>query len=439
MLNVSLIAGPVPVAILVVGLVAVAALLARRGRRWWWRAVPLAVAIGALCAAVVAVAVNVVWRPFPDPLPARSLVWTALGVAAVALAVLRIRSAPRPRTVRARVLPVVAAATVVITGIAQVNQLYGAYPTLRAALGLRLAQQVDLGQLAPPKARAIVAPPGTSLAGVWRPPPGMPSRGAVSETPIPGVVSGFPARPAWVYLPPAYLATPRAQLPVLVLLPGQPGAPRDWLDGGRLIETMDAYARAHAGLAPVVVVPDPLGSRLAQPLCVDGPRGRAFTYLTVDVPAWIKNSLQVDRDAARWAVAGNSAGGTCAMQLAVNAPSVYPTFVDMSGQEEPTLGTRQRTINDVFGGDAAAFQRVNPLDVLASGRLRGAGLAGAVTVGGQDTRYGPQARRVYQALRAGGVDARYLEVPGGHSWQVWSEALRLTMPFVAARTGLTAR
>lgn len=439
MLDVSLVAGPVPWVILAAGLTALTVLVLRRGRVWWTRAVPWSVGAGALSAAGTALVVDVLWRPFPDPLPLRSLLWLGLTVAAVSLAVLRIRSSPpRPRRVAARLLPLLAVVVVAATGLAEVNQLYYADPTLRSALGLVPRQQVPFAQVAAPAARVVTAPPGMLLADRWTPPPGLPARGTVSEVPIPGTVSGFAARSAWVYLPPAYSSSPRALLPVLVLVAGQPGSPRDWLAGGRLVETMDAFAAAHAGLAPVVVVPDALGSQLAQTLCVDSSRSRAFSYLTVDVPTWIRSTLQVDPDATHWAVGGASAGGTCALQLAVNAPSVYPTFLDMSGQSAPTVGSRQRTVAEFFRGDVAAYRQVNPLDVLASGRLPRGTIAGAVVVGVGDRRYGPGARQVRDALRSAGMDIRYLELPGGHSWQVWSEALRQLLPLVATRGGLVA-
>lgn len=438
MLDVSLVRGPVPVVVLVTGLAALGALAARRGRRWWTRDVPLAVMSGALAAALVALVVDVLWHPFPDPLPRTALLWTGLAVTASVLAVQRLRPAFRPRRVAVRVLPLLAVAVVLLTGLSQVNQLYYADPTLRTALGLAPPQQVPFSQIAPPAAQVVTAAPGRPLTDAWATPPGMPAGGTVSEVPIPGTVSGFAARPAWVYVPPAYRSTPRARLPVLVLVAGQPGAPRDWLDGGRLAQTMDAFAAAHAGLAPVVVVPDPLGSQLGQTLCVDSPRGHAFTYLTVDVPAWIRSTLQVDGDPAHWAVGGLSAGGTCALQLAVNAPSVYPTVLDMSGQAAPTVGSRQQTVADFFGGDDAAFRQVNALDVLASGRLPAGALTAAVVAGRDDARYGPEARQVRDALAAAGMDVRYLELPGGHSWQVWAEGLRRLLPFVAARGGLVA-
>lgn len=442
MLALSLLGGPVPTVVLLVGLLALVGLAAQSGRRWWTRVVPLAVLIGVLGAGSLAVTVDQLWRPFPDPLPLVAVGWAGAVVTALALAVAR-RRVPQGSRTRRRQLrdlaPFGAVVLVTVTGLAQVNQHYQAYPTLRSALGLPFAHQIDLGQLPTAAQQVISAAAGEPLTAVWRPPPGLPAAGAVSQVSVPGTTSGFAARPAWIYLPPAYLSEPRALLPVLVLVPGQPGSPRDWLDGGRLIQTMDAFAAAHQGLAPVVLVADPLGGALAQTLCVDSPRGRAFTYLTVDVPAWIRGALQVDVDPAHWAVGGLSSGGTCALQLAANPPDVYPTFLDLAGQDAPDAGSRARTVTDFFGGSDAAFKRVNPLDVLATGRLRGAGIAGMVVAGADDTRYRPDAQRVHAALLAAGVDSRYLELPGGHSWQVWGEGLRQGLPFLAVRAGLTPR
>ena len=433
MLELSLLRGPVPDALELAGWLALLGLTVSRGRRWWTRLVPLAVLAGALGSAALKVGVDLAWRPFPDPLPGPAVLWAGLVSAALVLAVLRARRVRRRRWWGA-VVPFAAAALVLLAGVSSVNSTFRAYPTVRAALQLPFAQQVDPSRITT-AARSVVAPvPGRALTEVWQPPAGLPAGGRVTELPVPAPVSGFDARTAWVYVPPAYLSEPRPLLPVLVLLAGQPGSPRDWLDGGRLIATMDAFAADHDGLAPVVVVADALGGALAQTLCVDSPKGRAFTYLTVDVPAWIRDTLQVDPDPAHWAVGGLSFGGTCALQLAVNAPQVYPTFLYVAGQAAPDAGSRRRTLA-FFDGDAEAFRRVNPVDVLADGRVPDA-VAGFLVAGKHDERYRPAARRVHAALTAAAVEAQYVELPGGHSWRVWAPGLRRALPFLAARGGL---
>ncbi len=329
LLDVSLIDGPVRMLILALGAFALAWLLSGRGRRWWLARVPLSLGIGVVAAIGLSVAVNKIWKPFPDALPAVALLWVGILFAAGSLALLR-------RTSWAvKGLAMVAVGAIAVCGVAQVNQEFGTYPTMRGVLGVSLADEIDFDHVPPGRTENLVTVnAGASLDAVWSPPSDMPENGVVTTVEIPGIVSGFRARDAWIYLPPAYLSTPpRAQLPVLVLVPGQPGTPRDWFDGGRLNEVADAYAHDHSGLAPVVVVADSLGDQFSQPLCMDSPTANAFTYLSVDVPpVWIETNLQVDPDHGHWAVGGFSAGGTCALVLGgVNAPTVYPTFVDITG------------------------------------------------------------------------------------------------------------
>jgi len=282
-----------------------------------------------------------------------------------------------------------------------------------------------------------VAKPGQALASIWHPPRGMPTTGAVYQVSIPGVRSGFAARPGYIYLPPAYLARPRPQLPVLVLLAGQPGDPRAWVDSGRIQAMMDDFAKRHDGLAPVVIMPDDLGSEFANPLCLNSRLGDVQTYLTVDVPDWVTSHLQVRPPAQGWAIGGFSEGGTCAIQLSTQAPRLYPFFVDISGQLEPTLGSRQLTISKAFGGDAAAFARVDPIVVLA--RTRFPRNAGVFVGGANDRVYTPQQRTMYLAARHAGMNVTFMELPGGHDWRVWRGGLEHNVAWLASRLGITER
>jgi S-formylglutathione hydrolase FrmB len=405
-------------------------LVGRWDRPWWSRSVPLVV-LGAAAGVGIAVLAVSMARPFPDRLPA--VVWGSLGCALAAVGLCAAQSW-RVRW-RRRALVCLAAVCVIVAAGNQVNGYFGEFPTLRSALGLRQTDQIDFAEVSPPRPTLISRSPGRPLSLVWRAPPGMPRSGAVSEVRIPAPVSGFHPRSGWVYLPPAYLSVPRARLPVLVLLGGQPGSARDWLDGGRLAVMMDRFAAAHSGLAPVVVMPDMLGGMLANPLCMDSRLGNAQTYLSVDVPAWIRATLQIEPEPSGWAVAGFSGGGTCALQLAVNTPTVYPTFLDISGQAEPTFGDRARTIAATFGGNGAAFAAVNPLDVLA--RRRYPSTAGTIVVGRDDAMYRPQAQLVDRTARHAGMRIEYRELAGAHNWRVWAPGLETSLPWLAARLHLT--
>ncbi|MEV8516436.1 alpha/beta hydrolase-fold protein [Dactylosporangium sp. NPDC051484] len=376
--------------------------------------------------------VDRVWRPFPDRLPAEVLGWVAFGLAGAGLAVV---CWPGTGWRRRCVAVLAAAATVLGSGLA-INGLYGEYSTVRAALGLRPANKIRLEDVEPHARRSVEPVPDRPLAAVWHRPAYLPAAGRLLSAPVPGEKSGFAARPAWVYLPPAYLATERAVLPVLVLLAGQPGSSRDWLDGGRVDEVMDRFAREHDGLAPLVVMPDALGSTMANPLCLDSRLGNVETYLSDDVPAWIRSHFDVDPDVRHWAIGGFSYGGTCALQLGVRRPDRYLTLLDISGQNEPTLGDRATTVAAAFGGDAAAFARVNPLDILAAQRFPAT--AALLVAGRDDSLYGPQQRTVRAACERAGMAVQWWEVPGGHAWQVGGAGLVAALPQLSVRIGLTA-
>jgi S-formylglutathione hydrolase FrmB len=430
LLDAPLLSGPLPVLVGAAGAAGGLFLLAGRSRRWWMRTVPAVLLVAAAVTALLALLVDQVWQPFPDPVPLPVLLVVGAVLAAIGLAAFGMRA----RRLPGRIVTVLAVLLVAAGSMAGMNVVYREYPTLRTALGLPAVDEIPFTQV-PLREQVIAARSGLPLSAIWRPPAGMPAAGVVAEVTIPATVSGFAARPAWLYLPPSYLARPRAQLPVLVLLSGQPGSPDDWLNGGRLAERMDAFAAAHDGLAPVVVMPDHLGDPLNNPLCMDSRLGNVATYLSVDVPAWIRGTLQVDPDPSGWAIGGFSNGGTCSLQMAVNAPQVYPTFVDISGEAEPTLGDHAATVRAAFGGDEAAFAAVNPLDVLA--RATFPGTAGFLVAGEQDTEYGPQAQRVFAACKAAGMDVRLDVKPGGHTFEVWGPGLEDALPWLATRLGMT--
>jgi len=182
------------------------------------------------------------------------------------------------------------------------------------------------------------------------------STGRVSHTDIDGARSDFHARPAWVYLHRPTSAHAARYSRCSCSSPASPAvrrtgsSPGKWPNHGRL------RGRARRS-RPIVVVADATGASLANTLCLDSRLGRVETYLAEDVPAWIERTLQVDRDHAHWAIGGFSFGGTCALQLAVRRPATYPTFLDISGQQEPTLGSHAKTVQAAFGATKPSSAR----------------------------------------------------------------------------------
>jgi S-formylglutathione hydrolase FrmB len=265
----------------------------------------------------------------------------------------------------------------------------------------------------------------------------VPDRGVVVQLPIPGTRSGFDARDAIVYVPPAWFERPRPALPVLMLLHGSPGFPSDWTRAGDADLTADAFARTHAGLAPILVLPDANGSFLADSECLDGAHGNIETYLTEDVPAFVVDRFGASDDPERWAIGGASMGGMCAMMLALRHPDRFRTFADFSGFVGPRSGDTNRveeTVDELFDGDRAAFLGHEPLELLAEGTFPGVGAwFGA---GSDDAIPIAAVDRLAPAARSAGIETCVDEIEGGHTFITFRRLLARAFPWLAMRLGV---
>ncbi len=192
----------------------------------------------------------------------------------------------------------------------------------------------------------------------------MPSTGTVGTADIPGLQSHFHARPAWVYEPPAARTANPPRLPVLIAISGEPGSPSDVFIAGGLQAKLDAIARSHLGVAPIVVVPDQLGSFRNNTMCLDSPKGNSATYVTVDVRSWVLRHLPVSADRRDWAVGGFSQGATCAVQFASEDPQLFGSFLAISPELGPLDYTIAHTVKESFGGSRAAFDAAQPVAIM---------------------------------------------------------------------------
>ena len=122
-------------------------------------------------------------------------------------------------------------------------------------------------------------------------------------------------------------------------------------------------------------------------------------------------------------------------QLALRAPTMYGGFVDIAGDREPSLGDRAGTVKRAFGGSAAAFARVNPLDELHRGRFPTT--AAFLAAGTEDTRGLPEQQQVRDACQAAGVEVTWTELPGGHTLTLWRDAFAQALPWVARHGRIT--
>jgi S-formylglutathione hydrolase FrmB len=185
-------------------------------------------------------------------------------------------------------------------------------------------------------------------------------------------------------------------------------------------------------------MPDNNGGFTSDTECVDSSRGNAETYLTVDVPTFIKDRLGTATDAKSWAVVGFSEGGNCALMLALRHPDLFATFGDYSGLPGPRVGTNMEVtteVADLFGGSRAAFEAHEPADLLQNKRYPG--MAGWFEVANDDGGPLAAAQHLAGLSRKAGIEACVVVLPtGGHAFPVWQQAFKDSLPWLAARLGL---
>ena len=137
------------------------------------------------------------------------------------------------------------------------------------------------------------------------------------------------------------------------------------------------------------------------------------------------------------AVAGLSAGGTCATMLALRNPTTFSTFASYSGYASPTYQNddEQQTIVPAVRRFKANYEAHNPVTLLTGGRF--AGSAGYFTAGQQD----PQPLAAAKQLAGLADEDRDAGLPL-HTrrrplLRFWAAAFKTSLPWLSWRLGLT--
>ncbi len=436
--DVKIIAGPLPLVLDGLAIVAFVLLAARlfpeRGARIRWSAtVAVALTTGAVIGVLTCWLVGDVFNAFDVFLGPATRFWVSTAFASIALALANLW---RTRA-RRRIGAVAAIVLFTLMGALGVNADFGQYATLGSITDAAAFTPMPHAILEAQRSGVNTGATGVSdLWRTWIPPAGLPAHGVVGAVTIPATVSHFGARTALVYLPPAALVPNPPMLPVLVMLSGQPGSPQNIFVSGHLDAILDQLAATHNGLAPIVVVPDQLTAPGINPMCVDSPIGNSATYLTVDVPRWIRANLAVASSAAAWAIGGYSQGGTCAIQLGGQHPELFGSFLDISGQIQPKIGTDDVTIALGFGGSKSAWEAAKPLSILARNAPY-VDEVGVVIVGALDVKYSPGAQTIADGSNAAGIHTTLLSSPGtDHDWNTVKFGFEKGLPTIYRHMGI---
>jgi hypothetical protein len=243
--------------------------------------------------------------------------------------------------------------------------------------------------------------------------------GAQLTVHIPPTASGFSARDAHLFVPPGWLRDPSSTRPVVEMMMGQPGNPTL----GATLDALHGLGAERLDDAPFVLVVDQIGSITANPPCSDTSAGKLDTYLSKDVPAWIRGNLPVSRDRADWAIEGYSHGGECAAYLGAKHPGVWANVVSISGPDKPGEHRPTSTRDTYYGGSQSAFEAAWPENILASTsypqKMTAIFVAGAL-----DTHFRPQVEATATAAENAGWKVTYWAVPDATHTQALEPGLK---------------
>ncbi len=424
----SLLHGWLPAGVQAGAAVAVLLAIGWRSRRWRRTWLPLTLAVGVVFM-VVAHAYIVSIGVASDPAPRWLWLWlTATGVA-VAVSIVGWCSARWWR----RGVSLSAVPLCLLSAALAVNLWVGYFPTVHAAWN-----QLTAGPLPDETNRITV----TAMQVTGK----RPTKGVVVPVAISGA-SKFKHRRELVYLPAAWFAhRPPPRLPAVMMIGAQMNTPADWLRAGNAITTIDEFASAHGGNAPIFVFVDPSGAFNNDTECVNGSRGNAADHLTKDIVPFLISNFGASNDPAKWGVVGWSMGGTCAVDLAAMHPDLFSSFVDIAGDAGPNAGNRKETIASLFGGDEKAWSAYDPKTVINHHRLYN-GVAGWFAIArnsksqpnadkignpeGQDAA----ARTLCALGSAKGMRCAIVGEPGRHDWPFAARAFANALPWLAGRLG----
>lgn len=398
-------------------------LIRRRVERWpLWAALSMTVgASAAIAFALYARKTNL----FGMPLPWQAVVWGAGGLAAVGLAVANLVGAPWRR----RVVAVLAIPIFLIEATLGINAYYGLTPTVASFFHIQINRPITLQT-------GTSGPDGdVHLYRTWQPPADMPATGEQGTIEIPATQSGFAARTAGIYKPPAARTAHPPRLPLVILMMGQPGDP----DPQYIAKVLDAQAQKNKGLAPYVLVVDQLGDPSRDPACADSAMyGNVETYVTRDVVAFAR-TLPVQQSPGQWTIAGYSNGGGCAFKYAAEHPDVWGNLLSVSGEIDPGSEHPDETVADVFGGSIAAYDAAKPTSILSSHAGGYPNEWALFTAGQNDPAYIDQARRGAAAAAKAGWNVDSYVVPGaGHVVDALEGGLAEGFARLYPRLGLSA-
>ena len=247
--------------------------------------------------------------------------------------------------------------------------------------------------------------------------PALPSPGSRIQRYLVPTSIGHNSWEVLVVLPRGYDSAVNAHraYPVLLAAHGAPGSPQSYLPRGRMpISELSDSSVADHRVAPFVTVIPSLLPGGADNECVFGPGGphQLETWLSVDVPRFVKTHLRVIQQRTGWAWLGYSAGGWCAAMETVLHPGTFAAAAVLSGYFTPWWGAPPP-----FSATSPEDARLNLGAEVRRTRPR---IALWIQSSKPDTESYPSTRLFLTNVRQPTLVQAVIDAQGGHRFGSWT-------------------
>lgn len=259
--------------------------------------------------------------------------------------------------------------------------------------------------------------------------------GVPGATPAPPVPTSYPALPAPgarlqkytvtgpasgltgqidVYLPPRCEDQDHQdrRYPVMEAFHGFPGSPSGWtskMNAPAQLDQAVAAGRIRESIlvAPQISIPSTVDSE-----CVNDSPGKTQmeTWVSKDVPQFIREHFRVEAARDAWAALGYSAGGYCATLMGIHHAETFGAIVSLGGYVSP----------DFESGTPwpSGSPLANRYDLTAHLKARPPAVAMYIQAG-QQSPFWPQIRAFLDAVRPPTSVTSVVLLDSGHRWDLW--------------------
>lgn len=219
-----------------------------------------------------------------------------------------------------------------------------------------------------------------------------------------------------VYTPPGYrgAATRGARFPVLYLLHGSPGRPKQFINVAAAGVALDTAIDRRAVRPFLLVMPDGSdGTFRSETEWANTPHG-AYESLVLEIVHTVDARFHTVRSRSARAIAGNSDGGFGALNLALRHPRLFSIAESWSGYG---LQVRKRAFEHATAAQIYANSPVLYASRLTA-QLRRFPLYLYIYSGRGDKGL-PRRRALAHVMKQAGVHVTFRSFPGRHDWGVW--------------------